>query len=399
MEPVKLGVVGWGGRARGLVQNILQKDGAHLFRVTAVADMWPGRLTKAREQLDLPDAAFYAHHTDMLADPDVEAVLVETGAQVMAPICCDALEAGKHVCPDVPMAFTRQQVWELVVAAEKSDAVYCMGEQVRYANFVMKWKEHIERGDIGEPLLIQGEYIHESSTQWFENKETGEAHTGSIEEANSDPDYVPTWRNALTNPITYIPHELSPLLKIISDRVTHVSCQTADTRMYGDAVGKQDLQCALMRTEKGRLMRIVNCFTSPRTGKYAHHWYHIMGTDGVLEDARPYWGPGYEFSSSADFILNREGEVIRTNYGWPREESPFGDSSQGHSGLEAFVFQEFHDVIRGKEDNEADVYTAAEAVLPGIIAAESAEAGGIQMEVPDVRPNAARAEGDYPEEP
>jgi len=44
-------------------------------------------------------------------------------------------------------------------------------------------------------------------------------------------------------------------------------------------------------------------------------------------------------------IFNSEGEVIRTNSGSPREDAPFGDPSQGHGGLEAFVFQEFHDVI------------------------------------------------------
>lgn len=61
------------------------------------------------------------------------------------------------------------------------------------------------------------------------------------------------------------------------------------------------------------------------------------------------------------------------------------------------MFQEFHDVIHGKKDNELDVYTTAEVVLPGIVAAESAKAGGIKMEVPYVRPNSERVKGQYPE--
>jgi len=102
MKPVKLGIIGWGPRARGLVLNILQTGASHLFEISAVADMHPVKLNQAREQLDLPEASFYSDHHQLIEDPDVEAVLVETGAQVMAPICCDALNAGKHVCADVP---------------------------------------------------------------------------------------------------------------------------------------------------------------------------------------------------------------------------------------------------------------------------------------------------------
>jgi len=396
MEPVKLGVIGWGGRAQGLIRGVLAKGGSHLFEMTAVSDLFQKKLDLAHDEFGMAESALYLDYHGLLEDSNVEAVLVETGAQVMAAISCDALNAGKHVCVDVPMAFTRQEVWDLIVTVEKTGCAYCMGEQVRFANFVKKWKEHIGRGDIGEPLFIQGEYIHPSAAPYFVHKETGDPYPGTLEEAARDPNYRPTWRNKLTDPIKYIPHETSPLLKILDDRIARVSCYTCDKRMYGDAIAKQDLQCALMQTDEDRVVRIINSFTAPRKGNYAHHWYHIMGTDGVLESSRPLWGDD-AFQRKEELLLDRDGNARHTTYGWAREEdNPFKDSTGGHAGLEAFVFQQFYDAIRGDGNNELDVYTMGEVVLPGIIAAESAAAGGVQIAVPSVRPSAERPKGSYP---
>jgi hypothetical protein len=210
--------------------------------------------------------------------------------------------------------------------------------------------------------------------------------------AAQDPGYYKAWRNAFKHPIKYIPHELSPLLKIIDDRVTHVCCSASDVRSFGDAVEMLDLECALMQTERGRTMRIVNSFTTPKRGPFAHHWYHIHGTEGVLESARPGWGEGPNWYMNNEIILRRDGTIERTNYGWSRADAPFGDPATGHGGLEAFSFQTFYDAIHGGP-NELNVYAAAESMLPGIIAAESAEQGGIRLEVPDVRPGTARPAG------
>lgn len=396
MKPIGLGVIGMGGRSQGMI-NILQNGGGHLFELVAICDVLPGKLNWLREHYKLPASAAYADYREMLKNPAVEAVLVETGAQGMAGICCEAMYAGSHVMADVPMAFTRQDCMDLIAAKEKTGRVYCMAEQVRFANFVKRWKEHVEKGDIGEPLFIQGEYIHPEPYFYFEPNVEGAPGVRDIEDlerAARDPAYHKTWRNTFKHCIKYIPHELSPLLKIIGDRVVSVSCAVSDRRMFGDAVGMLDCECALMQTARGRAIRIVNSFTAPRRGKWSHHWYHIMGTDGVLETARPGWNKSPEFCASAEMMLDRNGEFLYTNYGWPRSDAPFGDPAKGHGGLEAFSYQQWHDAIRGGGTNELDVYNAVEAILPGIIAAESAEAGGVLMEVPDVRPGAPRPELD-----
>src|SRR5688500_9630844 len=104
MKPVSLGVIGLGPRGLGLAQ-ILRTSGADLFEVTAVCDPYPGKVDDALSTLGLPSSAGYANHHALLQHAGMEAVLVETGAQVIAGISCDALRAGKHVLCDVPMMF------------------------------------------------------------------------------------------------------------------------------------------------------------------------------------------------------------------------------------------------------------------------------------------------------
>ncbi|MHB0939925.1 MAG: Gfo/Idh/MocA family protein [Armatimonadota bacterium] len=394
MQPLNLGVIGLGKRALGMME-IVRNGGEHLFRIAAVCDVYQNKVDHACAQFGLPASAGYTDYRELLRNPAVDAVLVETGAQDLSPISCAALYAGKHAMADVPMTFTREDTWALILAAERTGKVYCMGEQVRFGNFVRRWKAHIARGDIGEPLFIQGEYIHPEPYFYFERNDDGEPFKGTWEEmlaAAQDPAYHKAWRNFFTHPIKYIPHELSPLLEIIDDRVTSVSCIAADARSLGETVEMLDLECALMQTAKGRTIRIVNSFTTPKRGPFAHHWYHIQGTEGVLENARPGWGDGPLWYMNNEIILRKDGSMERTEYGWARDDAPFGDPAAGHGGLEAFSFQAFHDAIHGGP-NALNVYAAAESMLPGIIAAESAEQGGLRLDVPDVRPNANRPAG------
>lgn len=391
MKTIKLGVIGLGGRGVGLAQ-LAQQGGRHLYEITAVCDTYRNKVEHALQTLELPATAGFTDYRDLLDNSAVEAVMVETGAQVMAAICCDAMRAGKHVMCDVPMMFTRQDAWDLVVTVEQTGRIYCMKEQVRFANFVEQWKRHVEQGEIGTPLFIQGEYIHPVAGWYLEDRESGSvALQEDLIALANNPQYQKTWRNTFRHPIKYISHELSPLLKILDDRVVKVSCYSSDARMYGDAVDMLDLECALMQTAKGRTIRIVNSFTAPHGGEYFHHWYQIMGTDGVLETARPDW------DLEGEIIRRKDGSVEKTNYGWERADNPFAGFSGGHGGLEAFVFQQFYDAVMHTAPNESNVYATAEATLPGIIAAESAEAGGVLMEVPDVRPSAQRQSGYYPQ--
>lgn len=392
MKPVRLGIIGMGNRGSSL-GRMLRQYGTHRFELVAVCDTQPKNLQQSLQSLELPPTAGYASHQALLENPEVEAVLLESGAQHLAPLTLEALAAGKHVLADVPMIFTRQEAFDLVAAVERSGVVYCMAEQVRFANFAMRWKEHVENGDIGEPLFIQGEYIHPVPGWYYEEIESsGIKYSRSMDDPRQqagNPELRKAWRNTFKHPIKYIPHELSPLLKIVEDRVTEVSCFAADAHSYGDAVEMIDMECALMKTAKGRVIRIVNSFTVPHhvNQEQAHHWYHISGTEGFVENARPGWSGGEvpRWEARGEIIRSRDGSYTETKYGWERPDNIWPGFEGGHGGLEAFVFEEFYNAIREGQPNECDIYATVESVLPGIIAAESVEAGGVKLDIPNFR--------------
>jgi predicted dehydrogenase len=390
-KPITVGVVGLGHRGVGLAE-MLRGYSEHRYKVKAVCDTHAASVVEALQKLELPENAGFADYHQLLESADVEAVLVETGAQMLAPISIAALNAGKHVMADVPMIFTRAEADELVAAVEKTGLVYCMAEQARFANFAIEWKRHIENGEIGEPLFIQGEYIHPAPGWFYEEKGGGGV---PVSKWGDDPrtqagneNFRKAWRNTFKHPIKYIPHELSPLLKIIDDRVIEVSCQAADARSYGDAVEMLDMECALMKTAKGRVIRIVNSFTVPRNAgkEQAHHWYHVTGTEGFVESARPGWNDGDDnLLVGGELIRRKDGSYEKTNYGWERPTNPWPGFDGGHGGLEAYPFEEWYNAIRNNAPNESNVYATIESVLPGILAAESVENGGALLEVPNLR--------------
>ena len=73
-------------------------------------------------------------------------------------------------------------------------------------------------------------------------------------------------------PIHYLPHELSPMLKVLDDRVVEVTAMstTAPSRAHPE-IGQPDIQVALMKTAKGALLRLATGFTQPVSHPRGHH--------------------------------------------------------------------------------------------------------------------------------
>ncbi len=97
---VTLGVIGCGDVAlRIYLPRLVEMPGVELV---AVCDNVAGRAERARAQFGVPEA--YGDAEEMLAKSDVEAVAILTSASAHAPLCLAALQAGKHVYTEKPLA-------------------------------------------------------------------------------------------------------------------------------------------------------------------------------------------------------------------------------------------------------------------------------------------------------
>src|SRR6478609_2542696 len=86
-------------------------------RVVAVADLRPDLAAAAARKFGI--TRVYATHRELLADSEVSGVVVVTRRRATGPIVLDALNSGRHVLSEKPMAYTTAQATSLVEAAQR----------------------------------------------------------------------------------------------------------------------------------------------------------------------------------------------------------------------------------------------------------------------------------------
>ena len=93
-------------------------------------------------------------YRQMLADPAVDAVIIVTPDQTHREISVAALEAGKHVLCEKPMALTLDDCKAMIDAAAKAKTKMMVGQICRYTPGFVAAKNLIERGEIGELFFV-----------------------------------------------------------------------------------------------------------------------------------------------------------------------------------------------------------------------------------------------------
>jgi predicted dehydrogenase len=376
-----MGLVGCG--RRGISVSRLFKAHPNC-RITALMDRFPHLAEEAAGKLELADAHMYADFGKMLRDAPIDAVFLAPDPTEQVDMACEAMLAGKHACTEVPVAFTLDDCWNLVKTVEKTGAKYQPMEQVRYQGFVEVWKEMHDRGEFGHICLAQGEYVHyERNWDYWTDLDTGE-RVYDLEKP-VDRQVEVRWRNRiLGDPIFYLPHTLSPLLKILDDRVVRVSCMGVRPESYTYpelSLPWRDIEYALMHTEKDTVLLVGAGFSLPHVnrGPLACHWYELRGTKANVTSPR---------HVSDSFRVWRQGqddyEEVQLS-GRPLD----ADEQQAMSGHGGADFKPVDTFIRAILDDTVppmDVYRAVETAAPAVLAAESARQKGVLLEVPGFRP-------------
>jgi predicted dehydrogenase len=103
----------------------------------------------------------HAEYEQMLADRAVELVVIATPDHLHGQHAIMALEAGKHVLSEIPMAPTIAECDAIVALAERRGLKYQLGNQVRYAACLQDVRRLIAAGDLGDIFYGEGEYLHD----------------------------------------------------------------------------------------------------------------------------------------------------------------------------------------------------------------------------------------------
>ncbi len=146
---IKVGVVGCGYWGPNLVRNFRSLQDCHL---KMMCDISRERLKHLNSLY--PDVKGEERYDHMLNGVGVDAVVIATSVKMHFPMAKAALEAGKHVLIEKPMAASSEQCAELVEIAREKGLVLMVGHTFLYSPAVRKIKEIIDRGDLGEIRYI-----------------------------------------------------------------------------------------------------------------------------------------------------------------------------------------------------------------------------------------------------
>ena len=357
-QKIRIGCIGTGSRGRWLLEAAAMHPAVE---ITALCDVNPENIRTCQahlaERTRFAGVPAFSSYEEMLARDDVDAVIVATHIAKHAEAAVAALEAGKHVLSEIPTIGSVEDAKAILKAADAHPELnYMAGENCCYWAFIRKWKELYEAGKLGDVLFAESDYLHQTHEL-------------------SGPTDERTWRSYL-EAVTYITHNLGPILFIMNDKVTEVSGFTPPLNPIEDCHPAQPNGVTIMKTEKGALVKIFNGFGVVHG--FAHNFI-LYGTKGSVENSR--LGPFDERHSYLTRITDADPyapEEIPVGTAFP------GKTNAGHGGADPAMVHEFIQSILEKRRPELDAEFGVRISLPGVLSALSAKQGNVPIPMPSM---------------
>jgi predicted dehydrogenase len=142
---VRIGVIGYGYWGPNLVRNFYETPGV---QVACVSDLRAERLKHLVSRY--PTVRVTVDHRELIADPGIDAVVIATPVSTHFDLAMRALQAGKHVFVEKPLASTAEQVHRLLEAAEKANRILMVDHTFVYTGAVRKIRQLVDDGSLGD---------------------------------------------------------------------------------------------------------------------------------------------------------------------------------------------------------------------------------------------------------
>ena len=158
MSKLKIGIIGCGGISNGKHMPALSRL-SDKVEMVAFCDIIVERAQEAAKKYGTPDAKVYEDYHQLLEDKSIDVVHVLTPNRSHCEITVAALEAGKHVMCEKPMAKTAADARKMLEAAKRSGKKLTIGYQNRCRPDSLLLKKAVDRGDLGEIYFAKAHAI------------------------------------------------------------------------------------------------------------------------------------------------------------------------------------------------------------------------------------------------
>ncbi|OMP68196.1 Gfo/Idh/MocA family protein [Domibacillus epiphyticus] len=161
MPKIKVGIIGCGSIAkhRHIPEYAMNKN----VEIIAFCDIVHER---AQAFADEHNAMAYTDYKDLIQNADIEAVSVCAPNSFHAPISIAALEAGKHVLCEKPMATSREEAEAMIAVAKRNGKKLMIAHNQRFVSSHVKARNIIERGDLGKIYSFRTAFGHGGPEKW-----------------------------------------------------------------------------------------------------------------------------------------------------------------------------------------------------------------------------------------
>jgi predicted dehydrogenase len=156
-DTVNIGVIGLGWPGQRHLEGYFKTPFVH---VAAICDMSEDLLASTQATFGVTD--MYRDYHDLLARPDIDAVSICLPNWLHAPACIDAIQAGKHVLCEKPLANTLAEGERLAAAVHASDRIFMLALNNRFRVEIQALKRIIDAGTLGE--------IYYAKTGWVRRR-------------------------------------------------------------------------------------------------------------------------------------------------------------------------------------------------------------------------------------
>ena len=174
MRKIKTAVIGAGFMGKVHTEGIRRLGNVDVVAVAAISKEEAESFGKATGIDRTTD-----DYMELIADPEIEAVHVCTPNALHAPISKAAIDAGKHVLCEKPLAMNAAEAREMLEKAEQKGIVHCVNHNLRYYPVLQHIRQIVANGDLGEVLVVQGTYsqdwlLYETDYNWrLDSKDNG----------------------------------------------------------------------------------------------------------------------------------------------------------------------------------------------------------------------------------
>lgn len=344
--------------------------------VAAVSDLRPERRQRLMDTYKCSKS--YNSLEELVLDKDIDAVAVFTDGPLHVQHTVEAMKHGIHVISAVPAAYGSIEQAELLLeTVKKYGLTYMMAETSYFQQFTISARKFQEDKKFGEVFYCESEYQHDGLETLY------------VEDGKC------TWRYGMA-PMHYPTHCTAHLVSVTGERLTEVVCHGwgNDDPILKDNVYKNPFwnESAMFKTDKGHGFRVNVWWKGAHRGCERAQWIgdkmsfyseHPNGVGPVIVRA----GEQTE-KDDAGYVRNLpQFENYQQPDWWKTDMLPEPLRHQtGHHGSHSFLTHEFIEALLQERRPKVDIYEALAYTVPGIVAHESALAGGELKKIPQYDP-------------